>query len=152
MVEAGIQSGSKRARGSRRSVTLGRALAVLSLAAAFAAQPLGQTLHVAFASHDHRHCPIHHVMEDVPLGTTATAAPVDDLPGLLAVSTARDHVPCPILNAHGAPASPSLRSHGAGAVASRLAATLPPDPPAARRSTRILLAPKNSPPATQDPA
>jgi hypothetical protein len=122
----------------------------LSLAAGVVVQPLGQALHVAFASHDHRHCPIHHVMEDVPLGTATIPPPADERPGLLALSTFTDHVPCSILNAHGTPARPDLRTHGPGAIACGLPETPPPDPPAARRSTRILLAPKNSPPTTED--
>jgi hypothetical protein len=127
-------------------------LARVCLAACVVLQPMGQALHVAFASHRHRHCLEHQQIEDVSEPSLRTLAAAGETRGLVGAPPPDAHVPCRILNAHTV-SSPllgqvSCPGRGVGCVA----AAVPLDPPPSRRSTLLLLAPKTSPPTTSSPA
>jgi hypothetical protein len=136
----------------RRHISVPALLACLYAAASLILAPLGQALHVALASHGHRHCPVHGVVEDVPAAAHRAAPAVSDGVGLREAPAPTRHVPCRIMNADSAPTPPLVARQGVRVAAARV-------PPAALRDASplgcpslILIAPKNSPPTTDCPA
>jgi len=126
--------------------TAGRRAVHVCLAANLALLPIGQALHVVLAAHDHRYCPVHRRIEDVPR-TPAREAPVPrNEPGLEEAPRPTEHVPCAVLNA-ASPSIPRLRPpHTPPAVPHGAAVTSPLGPPPPHPARLILLAPKTSPP------
>ena len=78
----------------------------ICLAASLGARPLVEHLHYLFASHDHRFCPKHQRVEDVPRRSPGSAPVVDDErphdanASLQRVASlaAQSHVACSVLN------------------------------------------------------
>lgn len=111
--------------------------------------PFAQTLHLRFADHGHRYCPIHHQIEDVfdsPEVATGSS-PYGSIN--VDASGADGHVPCSVLNADSVSESMIART---GSVRQRIEAGL--EQKTNREShprylaELILVAPKNSPPVT----
>jgi hypothetical protein len=111
--------------------------------------PLAQVWHLSFASHSHRHCPTHHQIEDVldpqilltddsPSGPTIRNAPL-----------AERHTPCPLLN-YDTSRKPPLAHRESCSVQAvpRPGSAILPALPSHAFFALILIAPKNSPPAT----
>ncbi|MBW1808233.1 MAG: hypothetical protein JRJ87_08565 [Deltaproteobacteria bacterium] len=99
-----IQPIFKSARGSQ--LTAGLAFLTIGLVGWLVIFPLLAPLHLAFASHKHRYCAVHHRYEDVlpesnPRAKRHSTVPFDNIPGLRAGTfhAAKDnHVACPFAN------------------------------------------------------
>jgi hypothetical protein len=110
--------------------------------------PLGQFLHLTYASHEHRYCPIHNRLEDVHKPINAPKRADNGNHAISEDGDDAEHVPCGILNA--TVSTPSLYERND-------AGRIPAQSPTARfatykqplfsAATLILTAPKHSPPA-----
>ena len=109
--------------------------------------PLGQVLHLTFASHGHRHCPTHNQIEDVAEPQGPSIGDSHAGPVLRDASIAERHVACPLLSwdTSRKQCLPQPESSSTPALP-RAAATAGAAGPIHISSALILIAPKNSPP------
>ncbi len=132
------------------------------LAASLGARPVVEQLHYLFASHDHRYCPKHQRIEDVPRRRPGCAPvpeaerPHDAKASLQAVASlaAQSHVACSVLNGTPGGGAQFVLSQSAEPVAScastdKIAESSAQCP--LRQCNVLALAPKRSPPPLAKP-